>query len=108
MIRLPIVADPNYSMIINLEGFEVTFYFRWHTSTNSWLVDIEIDQINKTIRGLKIATGQDLLKGHAVSDLGVLLPVDDVGNEDPNFDDFGDRFNLVYYTVAEVAAINAG
>jgi hypothetical protein len=87
---------------IELEGIAWQIFYRWNFVAESWYMDLSSVQTGTTLKGLRLVSGRDILVPHAVSELGQMWIVDTEGKfEDPNFDDWGDRFKLLYVPKGE-------
>jgi hypothetical protein len=89
---------------VQLENIAWQIYCRWNFIDNAWYMDLSSVQTGTTLKGLKLVSGKNVLRPHAVSELGQMWVVDTEGKfEDPNFDDWGDRFKLLYIPLGESA-----
>ena len=96
-LTIPLEPNPSYSFEIELDGVLVEFDVHWNSVAESWFFNMKNDEIGLELNGLKMVGGVDLLEAYAVRELGQLFAVDVEGlNDDPNFDDVGDRFRLLY------------
>jgi hypothetical protein len=94
---IPLEPDYSYDFNVVLEGLNVQFSPRWNFTDNAWYTDINIIDTDTVIRGLKLVGGKNLLEQYAVTELGKLFVVDTEGQfADPDFDNIGDRFKLLY------------
>jgi hypothetical protein len=85
-----------------LEGIAWQIYYRWNFTDKAWYMDLSSAQTGTTLKGLKLVSGKNILRPHAVSELGQMWIVDTEGKlEDPDFDNFGDRFKLLYIPLGE-------
>jgi len=90
---------PKYSdyLSISLEELAWTFHYRWSFTDNAWYSDLSSVESGTTLLGLKFMPGGNILRPHAVTELGGIFVVDTEGKfENPNYDDFGDRFKVLY------------
>lgn len=95
---IPLIPDYSYDVNTILEGLNVQFQnVRWNFTDNAWYTNLIIFEADITINGIKLVGGDDLLRQYAITELGKLFMVD-VENkfEDPNFEQIGDRFKLLY------------
>lgn len=104
MEYLPIKEQPSYRFRCDLSGTEFSFWVRWIEANSAWLADISAESIEYETNGLFIMTGYDLLKGHGLQDFGSLICIDTQGDEDPEYDLFGDRWKLVYFEPGEITS----
>lgn len=104
MYYLPLQPHPSFKYRISLDGFQFEFRFRWHPDQTIWTVDMKSEDLGVGIAGFALVTGFDLLFGRALLQVGKLMLIDLQGQDDPDFDGFGDRFKLAYWTREEVYA----
>lgn len=94
---IPLIPDYDYDQNSFLEGLNVQFRFRWNFTDNAWYADLTIIDTGTILKGIKLIGGTELLRPYAVTELGKMYIVDTEGQfTEPNFDDIGDRFKLLY------------
>jgi hypothetical protein len=98
---LPLREHPADERRVELDGYLFAFRFRWLPRQAMWTMDLDIEDLGVSLKGYRLATGDNILFGRGLWQLGALLLVDLQGNEDPTFDGFGDRWKLVYLTKEE-------
>lgn len=101
-------GDARWSQRTALDGVDFTLTFRWSQRDGHWLLDLA-DAEGVAIRhGLSLVPMVDMLAGvvDARRPAGKLAVLDTSGADDvdPGFADLGERFVLVYFTAAELAA----
>ncbi len=96
-IIIPLVPDYAYDQNVFLEGLNIQLSLRWNFTDAAWYMDLAIVDTGTTIRGIKLVGGKNLLEQYAVTELGKLFMVDtELKFENPDFDNIGDRFKLLY------------
>jgi hypothetical protein len=94
---IPLEPDYSYDFNVILEGLNVRISPRWNFTDNAWYIDLEIVDTGVIIKPLKLVGGKNLLEQYAVTELGKLFMIDTEGQfADPDFDNIGDRFKLIY------------
>ena len=80
-----------------LDNIPVTIRLTYNEIDSGFFVDILATDGSIDIKGLRASTNADMLDGLALSELGRLILID-LQREliDPTYDDFGERFILVY------------
>lgn len=99
---IPLSPYPAYKLTVTLEGRLFAIRVRWRERQAMWFVDVECEELGLAVKGLRLVTGFDLLSGRGEYRLGKLVLLDLEANADPDFDRLGDRWVLVYFTLAEV------
>lgn len=105
MLFVPLQPLPRFSMRIDLDGVTVALRFRWSELSSFWGIDVKVPELGVELLGLALVTGADVLAGHAVPELGALVLIDLQGDDDPGYDEFGDRWRLVYVTRSEIDGV---
>lgn len=102
----------SWSQRTALDGVDFTLTFRWSQRDGHWLMDIADAERSPIRSGMLLAPNVDLLAGVIDSrrPAGKLAVLDATGalDVDPGFADLGERFVLVYFTAAELAALASG
>ena len=94
---IPLTANAFYTFDIELDGKQCRFTFRWNTTDNAWYMNIEGISFELLLTGIKCVSGANLLAPYAVIELGGLYIIDtEDKNRDPDFDNFGDVYKLLY------------
>jgi hypothetical protein len=94
---IPVTNDTPATFQISLDDEIYTINLRWNFTDTAWYMDII--GINNTVdfKGLKLVSGVDIFFPLAITELGRLFVVDlEEKNKDPDYDLFGDRFQLIY------------
>ena len=104
MYTLPLEEHPNFKYRAVLEGYEFRFHYKYAPVQDMWFIDYACDELDIDVAGMAVVTGNNLLKGRGLYQMGVLALLDLQGSEDPEFTGFGDRWKMVYITKAEVDA----
>lgn len=107
MYTLPLQPHPSLKYRAPLDGYEFAFRWWWAPVQEEWFVDFSCEELGIDVAGLGVVTGNNILGGRGLYQVGVLALVDLQGSEDPDFDGFGDRWKAVYLTRAEVDARGA-
>lgn len=103
VVYLPFDPDPAAFIEIELEGIAWQIYYRWNDTDAAWYMDLSSVQTGTTLKGLKLVGGSNILRPHAVTELGKILVVDTGGKQaNPDFDNFGDRFKVLYIPLEDV------
>jgi len=103
IVYLPFKPEPADYFEAELEGIAWQIYYRWNGTDSAWYMDLSSVQTGTTLKGLKLVSGSNILRPHAVTELGKIFVVDTEGKEtDPNFDDFGDRYKVLYVPLEDV------
>jgi hypothetical protein len=88
-----------------LEGIAWLIFYRWNTADKAWYMDLSSVETGTVLKGLKLVGGSNILRPHAVAELGKIFVVDTEGKqENPNYEDFGDRFKVLYVPKADADA----
>ena len=98
MIVIPLNNDPIEEFIFDLEGLAYRFVKRWVEIAGGWTLDM-FGQVNEVeLTGMPLVTNSDILGPHAILEMGRMVLIDlNNQNEDPDFDNFGTRFQLFYF-----------
>ena len=100
---IPTTPTPDYEFLIDLEDQTLQMRIRWNSIEGAWYLDITGVSFTLELQPLKLVGGVDLLKPHAVLELGGLQILDTEEKfEDPDFDLMGDRYKLMYIPIAEL------
>ena len=92
---IPVAPKPSTQFTVDLDGETVDLTIRWNSTAEQW--DPVGVTFTTTLNGVVLVAGVDLLAPYAVRELGQLWLVDlEAKLEEPGFDDFGDRFQLLY------------
>lgn len=103
VVYIPFVPKPADNFDTELEGISWQIFYRWNYTDRAWYMDLSSVETGTTLKGLKLVNGSNILKPHAVSELGKIFVVDTEGRqENPNYDDFGDRFKVLYIPLEDV------
>lgn len=100
MLQIPLdIGLPGQEFSIDLDGQNVRLLFMWNSNAKSWFMDIKGVSFDLKFTGLRVCVSQYIMDGLAVREIGdfVLLDLEDL-NQEPNFDEFGERWILMYYT----------
>jgi len=102
-IIIPLKSKAYYNFFIALEDLNWKITMRWNDTTAAWAMDLEgISESSIKVEGIRLVGGVDLLKPYAIKELGQMFIFDtEEKNEDPNFDDIGNRFILYYFDTTE-------
>ena len=94
---IQLTPEADYDFNVDIEDQTVKFHVYWNQIDNAWYADIEGLTFDLELLGRKLVGGVDVLKPHAVLELGALYILDSEGeNWDPDYDLIGDRYILVY------------
>lgn len=106
-VVIPFNPSPSFIQSITLDNIVLNFKFIWSGRNNSWSMDI-LDAVNSPIlQGIKILNGWELIQKYTDTRLpqGVIIVVSLQGDEkEIDRDGMNDRYQLVYFTEAEVNA----
>lgn len=107
MVTIPLDAtSSDFEKTVDIEDQTVTFRIRWNSLEEAWYTDITGVTFTLSLLGLKLVGGVNLIKPHAVIELGGLFLIDSEEKaEDPDYDLLGDRYRLIYVTKAEMSGI---
>lgn len=106
MKTIPLFSEPDYEFQTDIEDQTVKLRVRWNQVEEAWYMDITGETFTLELLGLKLVGGVNLLKPHAVIELGGLFMLDsEEKNEDPDYDLLGDRYRLVYVEKDEMDGI---
>lgn len=94
---IPTTPDPIQNFTIDLDGETVDLTISWNITAQQWFMTLSGLTFSTVVRRIALVTGINLFEIYAIRELGQLWCIDleDLGAE-PNFDDFGDRFQLMY------------
>ena len=96
---IPLTPEPSQEFTIDLDGQTIQLNVRWNATAGQWFMNLVGITFDTIINGITLVTGINLLDAYAVRELGELWMVDlDEENAEPDFDNFGDRFQLMYVT----------
>ena len=90
--------DDIFTYQTELDGNTYEITLRWNGTTTAWFMDIEGITNDVKLYGRKLTVGHDVLRRHAILELGTLGVSDTGGKSDPDLEGFGDRFKLLYLT----------
>ena len=95
--EIPIVPAKQLIFQVDLDGHTVDITLRWNLTGRYWTFNLSGQTLTDTVTGAAVITGVDLLQPYAIRELGQLYCVDgkDLG-EDPDFDNLGARWSLIY------------
>ena len=100
MLVLPISNDPQQQFIVN--GF--TFFIKWINYDQAWRLTISQNNI-VLIAGVKLVLGIFLLQIYNLG-IGDVVVVNNSGqSQDPNLNDMGTVWSLIYLTEQEVEGL---
>lgn len=102
MQLLPLEPNLEFSYRVVLETYTVALRFKWLAIPEIWVVDCAVDELNFSLTGFQVVTGLDLFHGRGLYQFGKLIFLDMQGQLDPDFDNFGSRYRLIYVSRAEV------
>lgn len=107
MYILPLHPHPSFRYRAPLEGYEFSFHWWYAPVQEIWFVDYSCEELSIDVAGMAVVTGNNLLSGRGLYQVGALVLLDLQGSADPDFDNFGDRWKMVYLTRAEMDARSA-
>lgn len=94
---IPTKPVPVESFTVDLDGQSLKLTTRWNATMNQWFMDLSGITFETTINGIALVPGVRLLEPYAVRELGEMILLDLYDqNGDPDFDTFGERFQLMY------------
>ena len=98
---MPIIIQttnaPSSQFDIALDDDSVRLRFFWSLTGEVWYMDMENLTTGDVVNGIRVVGGVDLFEPYAFHTLGRLFLIDNEGeNLDPDFDNFGDRYQLLY------------
>jgi hypothetical protein len=99
---VPLNSDSAYKTTVSLDGYDVVIRVRRNFVSGTWAIDVSCDTVGLKINGLALVTGNDILHGQGIQELGGLILVDYQGNDDPTIEGLGNRWKLVYLTNEEL------
>lgn len=102
MKHLPLFATNYYDYYTTLEGNSYHITIKWNSTDEAWYLDLIGVSNDVAFQGIKLVGGIDLLEPYRILELGQLYIVDmQSENQDPNFEDVGDRYRLCYLEIGE-------
>jgi hypothetical protein len=116
-VKLPAAFDanghgvPHYTEVFQLDGVTFTLQFDWNSRASSWYMSIYDGGGTLLAAGRRLTCDfPPLARFHdRRMPAGLITVVDTSGQQlDPGIDDLGARVVLLYFTYADVAAIQAG
>jgi hypothetical protein len=103
---IPLESTPGkdaYEFGTELEGMACNIEYRWNATYGAWFFDLSVIETGTTLLGLCMLEGSDILRPHAVIELGRLFMVDTENKQqNPDFDNLGDRYKLIYIPKADL------
>ena len=103
---VPLENDPNKKFNVDLDGNTYEMDIHWNVADNAWYMHLTGITNTVTINGVKLATGQNLLKPYSELDLGAIYMVDETELErDADFDTIGVDVKMYYVTKDDVDSI---
>ena len=94
---IPTTPNPSQQFTIDLDGQTVDMSIRWNATTEQWVLDLTGITFVTSVNGITLVTGVNVLEIYAIRELGQLWVVDlEEKNSEPDFDNFGDRFQIMY------------
>ena len=103
-LQIPIVNKKNYFYFnTTLDGIMVKLTIKWNDTDLAWYLSIiGITDTSIDLKGIRLVCGIDLLYQYNILALGGLYMIDNDNElEDPNYDDFGTRFTMMYLPKGE-------
>lgn len=95
--EIPITPAKQPRFRINLDGFDVDFQFRWNLTGQYWTYNLSGPSLTDEVNGAAVVSGINMLRPYAIRELGELWCIDGTGQgQDPDFDNFGARWSLLY------------
>jgi hypothetical protein len=95
--NIPVNPVPVETFVIDLDGHSVRLKTRWNPTIAMWFMDISGITFETTVNGIALVPGVKLLEPYAIRELGEMYLVDlNDTDGNPDFDSFGDRFQLLY------------
>lgn len=111
-VIVPITPSENQTFSITLpvnnQNITLTLSFRWNDQGNYWFMNITDNSGNQILDAVPLLSGAypsgDLFGQYQYLGLGgaFIMPTTTVTNQDPNFDDLGTDFVLVWTDSVEV------
>jgi hypothetical protein len=97
-VTIPILnPEKQLKFSIILDNQKVEFVFRWNLTGQYWTFELTGQTLTDEVHGAAVVSGADLLGPYAIRELGQLYCLDTKDlNEDPDFDNFGTRWVMVY------------
>lgn len=99
-LQIPVRTDlPAYSFSITLEGVVYILSFEWNDRGSFWTMDIQDQDENYLVAGVRVVNNQDLLGRFRNTALpaGTFYLLDTTGKvDDPKVDNFGTVVLLFY------------
>jgi len=91
------VGDPYQQFQVALDGQVVDITLKWNVTASTWYMDLKGMTFDGQVRGVAVVGGCNLLAPYAITEIGGMYMIDLTGaNTDPDFDNFGGRFALMY------------
>lgn len=106
MITIPVTNEIHFSQITTLSGQDFVLTFQWNSREAAWYLDIADQDELPIVTSRKVTVGFPLITRcvDVRQPKGMLMAVDTTGKEqDPGFDDFGTRVQLVYFEPEDLA-----
>lgn len=106
LLRIPTSAYPLTTQQSELDGTTYNFRFRWSDRGGCWHMDMRTLDDEPIVLSARLITGFALLRRvlRPGRPPGELFMMDLTGRgEEPNFEEFGSRFVLMYLDAAELA-----
>ena len=102
VLTIPVEPVPWTEFNIDLEeNTTVRFTIKWNDTDEAWYCNLTGVSFTLDLKGLKLVPSINLLQPFAVTELGALYVLDTEGRaEDPDFDNWGGRYILLYETLA--------
>ena len=95
--EIPIEPSKQFLFTVNLDGYDVELSFRWNLTAQYWTFNLNGQALTDEVNGAAVVTGLNLLQPYAIRELGELWCIDGMDKgEDPDFDNFGSRWSLLY------------
>ncbi len=100
LLTIPVGNNPKEFFSVQLDGYLVLLKTRWNFTDESWYMSIEIPDTGTKVDGIKMVGGVELLEPYAIREIGLMFLVDNEDeNSDPDFDNFGTRYQLRYLPI---------
>ena len=100
---IPTEPDNWQEFEIDLDQETVKFEIRWNETDSAWYMDVTGVTFTLDLNGIKIAGGSRLIEPYAVREIGDIMLFDLEGKGvDPDFDNFGTRYVLVYWELSDL------
>ena len=104
---IPVTLTPYSEFTVDLESLTWRMRTRWNETDAAWYLDLEgISDSSINFKGIKIVSGCNLLKPFVILQLGGLYLIDREDKlADPDYDNFGTRYALLYVGLDEPESI---